>query len=160
MLEKTPQEYARELMEMYARSSLPQTEASSSFEDSSGGIIVNATTLKQLYPVSNARVTVFTGPYDNMDIVETGYTDQSGKSPVFKLKTPAKELSLSAAAPQLPYSLYNIETVADGYVTRVNLNVPVFSGVVSAQSVDLQPISASGNHTAPQIVDLQSSYEL
>lgn len=160
MAEKTPQEYAKELMEMYAKSTLPQDTQENEITDSSGGIIVNTTTLKQLYPVNRALITVFTGSPDNKNIIETGYTDQSGKSPVFKLKTPPKDLSLSAAAPQLPYSLYNIEIVADGYVKRTYLNVPVFSGVVSVQGADLLPVSAAGNNPSPQIFDLSKGYEL
>ncbi len=159
MAEKTVQEYIKELFDLRARA-LPAQAPSTPLADSSGSLIVNATVLKQLYPVSQARVTVFTGDYENMRIVETGYTDQSGKSPVFKLRTPSKQISLDSAASALPYELYNVEVVADGYVTRVNMNIPVFADIVSSQSVDLLPVSSAQGNTAPQIIDVSKAFDL
>lgn len=177
MHKKTPQDYANELLKMYqknvvpAQSSifseqdllLPQSQDFNErkFEDGTGGIQVNVTTLRRLYPVPNALVTVFTGNPDNMTIVETGTTNQSGQSGVFNLKTPLKADSQQAQdSDSLPFSKYNISVKSDGYIEQIAMNVPVFSGVVSVQGIDLLPVTAAGSNTSPQIINEGSNYNL
>ena len=82
MQEKTPQEYANELLQMYRANAqeirnidnYEQQKLNRSsdvsekivFEDGTGGLQVNVTTLGRLYPVKNALVTIFTGQKENM----------------------------------------------------------------------------------------------
>lgn len=177
MRKKTPQDYARELLEMYranaivpVQSTLPieTTEVPPKaqplpniFEDGTGGIVVNVTTLGQLYPVKNALITVFTGEPNNMTVVETDITDESGKSGVFNLKTPPTSESQQAEnGGALPYARYNISVRSDGYVEQIAMNVPVFSGVISVQSIDLLPVAAAGQNTTPQIIQEGNDYNL
>jgi len=171
MPEKTPQDYANELLRMYREAATeyelptpnisPQSEEISipAFDDGIGGLVVNATTLRGLYPVPNALVTVFSGSVSDKKIVESGVTDQSGKSELFKLKTEPKADSLEANG-SVPYTSYNLSVQSDGYVEQIAMNVPVFSGVISVQNVDLLPISAAGGHTSPQIINEQNNYDL
>lgn len=171
MPEKTPQDYANELLRMYREAATeyelptpnisPQSEEISipAFDDGVGGLVVNATTLRGLYPVPNALVTVFSGSVSDKKIVESGVTDQSGKSELFKLKTEPKADSLEANG-SVPYTSYNLSVQSDGYVEQIAMNVPVFSGVISVQNVDLLPISAAGGHTSPQIINEQNNYDL
>lgn len=172
MSEKTPQDYANELLRMYRENSRAISETPtevlpsvaplpSVFEDGTGGIQVNVTTLGRLYPVKDALVTVFTGEPNNMTIIETDITDQSGKSGVFNLKTPPR---IDSQQPQNdginPFANYNISVKSDGYVQQIAMNVPVFSGIISIQSVDLLPISAAGKNTAPKIINQGEKYNL
>ncbi len=173
MREKTAEEYARELMQMYnsvrdrgeasvtaAERAEQQAVSTNDFEDGVGGLQVNVTTLRHLYPVAGAIVTVFTGTPENPTVIETDVSDRSGKSGVFTLSAPAKVFSESAEPAERPFATYNVAVAADGYVERINMNVPVFSGVVSVQGVDLTPIAAAGSNTAPQIMDGADSYNL
>lgn len=175
MREKTPQDYANELLQMYRENAnelnridrAPQPMqnilpvVAPRFEDGTGGLQVNVTTLNALYPVKNALVTVFTGSTTNMTVVETSITDQSGQSGVFNLKTPPTADSQQAEnGDVLPYANYNVSVRSDGYVEQIAMNVPVFSGVVSVQGIDLISISAAGGHTAPQIINEENKYEL
>ena len=176
MSNKTPQEYANELLKMYRENAqelnnleqsinMPVTEQSALatpvFEDGTGGLQVNVTTLSRLYPVKNALVTVFTGTPDNMTVVETDISDESGKTGVFNLKTPPKADSQQAETNGvLPYSNYNVSVRSDGYVEQIAMNVPVFSGVISIQGIDLLPISAAGKNTSPQIIQEGNQYNL
>ncbi len=179
MSEKTPQDYARELIDMYRsnRQEISEeitptvsrdiepvaTEADdkANFQDGNGGLQINVTAFDRLYPVPNVSVTVFTGTPENMTVVENGITDQSGKSIIFNLKTPLKSQSQQAEHDGgLPYSEYNISVKSDGYVPQIIMNIPVFSGVVSLQSIDLLPISAAGGHTSTQIIDEENKYNL
>lgn len=173
MREKTAEEYARELMEMYnsARSNsaeamltatpTPQTAVSNNdFEDGVGGMQVAVTTLRRLYPVAGATITVFTGTNENRNVIETDVSDASGKSGVFTLSTPAKVYSESAEPAERPYATYNVAVSADGYVEKINMEVPVFPGVISVQGVDLTPIAAAGKNTSPQITSGADDYNL
>ena len=175
MREKTPQEYANELMKMYRENSEAITELKKSvempflasnltpptFDDGTGGVQVNVTTIGRLYPVKGALVTVFSGSSNTRTVIETDVTDDSGKSKVFKLVTPPRaESQQSENGGELPYANYNISVKSDGYVEKIAMNVPVFSGVVSVQGVDLLPITAAGGHTAPQIIDETNKYNL
>ena len=172
MREKTPQDYANELLKMYranaiaaAQPPLPTQEKDSipelHIEDGTGGIVVNVTTLGRLYPVKNALITVFTGEPQNMTVVETDITDESGKSGVFNLKAPPVAESQQAQnGGALPYASYNISVRSDGYVEQIAMNVPVFSGVISVQGIDLLPMAAAGQNTAPQIIQEKNDYNL
>lgn len=184
MREKTPQDYANELLQMYRanavanRNPLPINEITELspavtnetytppeigdvFEDCTGGIQVNVTTLRRLYPVKGALVTLFTGEPLSQTVIETDITDESGKTGIFNLKTPPKSDSQqSENGGQLPYANYNISVKSDGYVEQIAMNVPVFSGVVSVQGFDLLPISAAGGHTKPQIINEGNNYNL
>ena len=131
------------------------------FKDGAGGIQVNVTTLRRLYPVKNALVTIFTGTRDNMTVIETDITDESGQSKVFTLKAPPRADSQQVENDgRLPYANYNISVRNDGYVEQIAMNVPVFSGVVSIQGIDLLPISAAGSNVSPQIINQSNQYNL
>ena len=171
MSEKTPQDYADELIRMYRENAsiirekplvaLPTAASAPIFTDGTGGVQVNVTTLRRLYPVKNAMVTVFTGKPESKNVIETDMTNESGKSKVFYLKTPPRADSQKAENNGvLPYASYNISVQSDGYVQQIAMNVPVFSGVLSVQGIDLLPITAAGGHIAPQVIEEDNSYDL
>lgn len=158
MADKTAEEYAKELMDFYSRAK-PVSQEDILPEDT-GGILVIATTLKGLYPVEGALVTVFTGENSERVVVETSVTDQSGRSSVIRLPAPPKYLSESAGSPERPYSEYNISVVADGYIEQIMLGVPVFSGVISIQKADLVPIAAASRDKGPTVIREGGRFEL
>lgn len=176
MRKKTAQDYADELLKMYRENAreLDKTKqppvavptiseelTPPVFEDGTGGLQVNVTTLGRLYPVKDALVTIFTGDVQNMTVIETDTTDESGKSGVFNLKTPpASDSQTAENGGVLPYSKYNVSVHSDGYVQQFAMNVPVFSGVISVQGIDLLPISAAGKNTKPQIINEDNDYNL
>ncbi len=168
-MKKTAQEYADELLKLYRENAAPQAPEvthvmaqadTATTPDGSGGLMVNVTTLQGLYPVGGALVTVFTGERDNMQVIELDATDDSGKSKVFSLSSPPRAESLQESGNKTPYSSYNISVRSDGFVEQIALNVPVFSGVVSVQSIDLVKNTVAGSNTAPQIIDGGSNYNL
>ena len=182
MPKKTPDDYARELLEMYRASvkeeAVPTNSAdiaesapnpnevktektdAETFDDSVGGLVVSVTTLRRLYPVSGALITVFTGTPENMTVIETDVADESGKSKVFTLKTPSGELSLDSENKQIPYALYNMMVEADGYITNIHLNIPVFSSVTSLQRSNMILMETAGEDKGPQIFDEGQKYNL
>lgn len=176
MSNKTPQDYANELLKMYRENSNAITEikpqiiepviqqfeaARPVFEDGTGGLQLNVTTLGRLYPVKGALITVFTGEGQNKTVIETDVTNESGKSGVFNLKTPPLAESQQAENGGIaPYASYNVSVRSDGYVEQIAMNLPVFSGVVSVQNIDLLPIAAAGGHVSPQIINEENKYNL
>lgn len=125
-----------------------------------GRLIAIVTTVRSLYPVPNARVTVFTGALDNMEVLATDFTDESGRTDVFLLGTPSKALSLDSANQTRPYALYNMMVEADGYVTNIHLNIPVFSGVTSLQGSNMMLLETAGADKGPRIFDELQNYTL
>ena len=128
--------------------------------ESSGGLIGIVTTIRSLYPVKNAKVTIFTGDYPNMNIIDTDLTDQSGRTKVFTLPTPEKSLSLQEDNTLLPYAVYNMLIEADGYIKNIHLNIPVFSDVTSLQQSNLLLEETAGQDKGPFIFDEAQKYDL
>ena len=125
-----------------------------------GSLQVRVTSVRGLYPIENALVTVFTGDGDSMKPIAQGTTDESGKTPVFTLPTPAFSLSENPNPTSRPYAYYNIRTVADGFVDTFNYSVSVFDSVTSLQNVNLIPLSAAPEGNKPIIIDEYNQYEL
>lgn len=128
--------------------------------DGKGQLIGIVTALKGIYPVKGAKVTVFTGNYEDMTVLDSSVTDSSGRTKAFLLSAPAKALSEEAGASQKPYASYNMLVDADGYVDNIHLNIPVFSGVVSLQSSDLMLTETAGENTEPRIFDEAQEFTL
>lgn len=140
--------------------STPQTAAQPIPEDSTGKLIAIVTTLRALYPLKKATVTVFTGDYDNMQVVARDTTDQSGRTKEFILKTPAKSISLDSNSTEEPFARYNLLVEAEGYLDNIHLNIPVFSGVTSIQSSNMMLLETAGVDKGPQIFDESQAFGL
>lgn len=132
---------------------LPQTAAT-------GNLLGIVTSIRGLYPVKNAKVTVFTGSYDNMTVIDTDLTDQSGRTKFFVLPTPEKSISLNQGSTISPYANYNMLVEADGYIKNIHLNIPVFSTVTSLQQSNLLLEETAGENKGPQIFDEAQKYDL
>ncbi len=162
------EKYKNEMLDMYRRTKSTPTVAPTTttapqnldLPDSSGKLIAIVTSLRGIYPVENAKVTVFTGNYGNMQVVDTAYTDQSGRTRPFVLETPNKQISLESENDGIAYANYNLEVKAEGYVDNVHINIPVFSGVTSLQSSNLMLLETAGVDKGPQIFDESARFDL
>ena len=168
------EKYKAEMMGMYRSSKpiLPESEviATANFnekvdeipktDESTGGLIVVVTTIRSLYPLKNAKVTVFSGEIDNKNIIDTSLTDQSGRTKTFTLATPQKSISLNSESRELPYELYGIEINAEGYIDTIYTNVPVFSGTTSIQMANMMLLETAGKEKGPIIYDTAEQYDL
>ncbi|MBQ6847336.1 MAG: hypothetical protein IJO62_00260, partial [Clostridia bacterium] len=103
--------------------------------------------------------TVFTGDPDNMQVIDTDYTDENGKTKAFLLTTPQKAESQEPNN-EIPYSLYNMMFEAEGYLTNIHLNIPVFPDVVSRQTSNLLLLETAGADKNPRIFDELQKYNL
>ncbi|MBR7133526.1 MAG: hypothetical protein IKD04_08335 [Clostridia bacterium] len=125
-----------------------------------GRLIAVVSTLRSLYPLEGARVTVFKGEPQNMQVIGTLVTDQSGRTGSFVLETPAKEISLDSAETEIPYAIYNMLVQAEGFRDNIHLNIPVFSGVTSIQRSNMMLLETAGEDKGAQIFDEAQQYNL
>ena len=163
------EKYKKEMLNMYSRAKreipvnapavMPSPVINEDAQEN-GSLLAVVTTLRAIYPVKGAKVTVFTGNYDNMNEIASGFTDESGKSPLFSLAAPDKELSESPGLSDKPYSSYNMLVQADGYIDNIHLNIPVFSGVQSVQRPNMMLTETTGENKGPQIFDESRQFTL
>lgn len=128
--------------------------------DQNGRLTVMVTAISKLYPVENAKVTVFTGDYKTPDIIDTDLTDQSGKTKTFSLPAPSRGLSMEPDSGAQPYTLYNVLVEADGYADNLHINLPIFRGVTSLQRSNLTPLASFGGNKGPIVFNELSSFNL
>lgn len=128
--------------------------------DGKGSLIAFVTTVRQLYPVENARVTVFKGSGESRQIIDTKFTDTSGRTGAFILDTPQKSESLTPNGTALPYTLYNMLIEKEGYRDNLHINIPVFSNTVSLQSSNMMLLETAGADKSAQIFDEAPVYNL
>ena len=155
------EKYKNEMMNMYRKRVVPTIAPTTPVEvDGKGAIIAIVTTIKNLYPVQNAKVTIFTGDMDNMNIIEEIYTDSSGRTKEIVLSAPPRSLSQEVSENKQVYSLYNMRVEADGYLDNFHLNIPVFSGVTSLQRSNLLLEETAGVNRDFLLFDESSRYDL
>ena len=159
--------YIEEMKKMSRRARPAATEANAvptvaePMQDMSGEgyMLVNVTSVRGLYPVARALVTVFRGDINDMEKVAEGYTDESGKTELFSLAAPPASLAQDSDSQIPPFATYNIVTRADGFIDTINYSAPVFDKVTSIQNVNLIPrTSMSGDDSI--IIDEYDSYNL
>lgn len=125
-----------------------------------GYLVVNVTSVRGLFPVEGAEVTVFTGEGENLKVLATAQTDRSGKTPAFPLPAPSAAFSESPDPAERPYAFYSIKTTEDGFREQINANISVFDGVTSLQAVTLEPLSLSPEQNGDIVIDEFESYGL
>ena len=106
--------------------------------EENGYITVNAVTAGGALPVENAVVRI----RDSAGaLIGVFFTDRDGRTPKLKVLAPPKGNSESPGAPTPPFFSYNVDTDKEGFISVRNVDVPVYPGVTSIQTVELIPIS-------------------
>ena len=154
--------YKAQMMKMYKSKFTPTMAEipSQPTSQNTGKLIGVATQVKGLYFLPNTKVTVFKGDPQNMQVIATDFTDQNGKTKEFVLPTPPISLSEDKDNKVQPYALYNMMFEADGYLTNIHLNIPVFEGVTSRQTSNLLLLETAGVNKGPRIFDEIPNYNL
>ena len=155
--------YKEEMLKMYRASNteMPIAKPVNTTPNTNEGYLIGiVTAVRSLYPVKNAKITIFTGDYENMNVIDTDLTDQSGRTKTFVLPTPESNISLDQNNTNIPYALYNMAIEADGYIKNIHLNIPVFGTVTSLQQSNLLLEETAGEDKGPQIFDEAQKYDL
>lgn len=159
--------YIEEMRAMSRKSAIPEeaalpTVSETELPEEMGGmgyLLVNVTSVRELYPVGNAKVTVFTGSIEDMRKISESVTDQSGKSELFTLPAPPRYLAEDSANQKPTFAEYNILTEADGFLPTINMGAAVFDGVTSIQNVNLIPKTLY-NENDSNVFDEENNYDL
>lgn len=111
----------------------------------SGFLRVSARTANGALPVPGAQVIIYGAEADqgNAGVLYALRTGEDGLTPPVELDAPPRSLSLQPGT-AIPYAQYNIEIRREGYVPVIDLDVPIFDGIVSTQPTLLIPIGADG----------------
>lgn len=107
--------------------------------DDYGTLSVRTYTAGGALPVSDALVNVKGTDENNRFVSYSLFTDVDGATPVLKLPAPSKELSMTPTPDSEPYSMYDVEILAEGYLPKRINGVPVFPGVYSLLPVSMLP---------------------
>lgn len=160
MIERYKSEMLKQYRLAIAPAPVEPVLENSDINQSSGRLVGIVTTLRNLYPVPKARVTVFEGTPDNMKVIATDWTDESGRTEIFVLPAPDRAESQSPSDNKAPYANYNMMVEAEGYISNIHLNIPVFSGVTSLQRSNMLLLETAGENKGPQIFDEAEKYDL
>lgn len=107
--------------------------------DSYGTLSVRAYSAGGALPVSDAVVRIFGAEEDNRLVSYSLLTDSDGVTPPVQLPTRSRALSLTPEPSEIPYSVYDIEISADGYIEKRISGIPIFPGVYSLQPINMIP---------------------
>lgn len=115
---------------------------------SEGYLIVQVSSALGAVPIPNATVVVRTVNDGAPKIYSVMTTDIDGKTPTLAIPAPDPSFSFIPGGTTVPYSIVNIEVAAEGYYGYTALNVPIFAGQTSIQSVNAIPVPDAWNFTA------------
>lgn len=109
-------------------------------ENNEGYIIVQVSAANEAIPIADANVMITEETEKGESLIRILKTDRSGKTDVIAVPAPPAANSTSPEGINR-FSKYNIRVDYPGYYTVENVNVPVFSGQKSIQSVSMIPLS-------------------
>lgn len=107
-----------------------------------GYILVQVYTADRAIPIRNAVVLISKTTPSGEEAVRILRTDRSGRTEIIGVPAPPAANSQSPGN-ENNFSRYNIRVDYPGYRTVENLDVPVFEGQTSIQSVGMIPLAES-----------------
>lgn len=111
------------------------------------------------FPVEGAMVYITDYNEENGELLYTLRTNSSGMTQTVAVPAVPIAESLTPGAPGAdnPYTMYNIRVMKEGYYTAESIGVPVFEGIVSIQTFNLQPLTETdlrgGDRIIYEVVD-------
>lgn len=150
-MEKSINDYIRELQEMQSRSRFQQaipvvTDTAPSgvvppTDNTNGILIITARQSQNTLPVRGARFTVSD---KNGNIMSEGNTDMSGKSPPIVLPAIPRTISEQPGAELLNSAIfYDAEMELENYIPLTIKNISIFEGVTTLHNFDMTFMGAS-----------------
>lgn len=116
-----------------------------------GKLLVFVTMGKGTYPISNAKVSIFTE--DGKQIL-TEITDESGRTDTVVLPTVPSSLSQSPGTlPDDTAVFYDIEIKAGGFLPVRIEHIPIYDGVTTIQKFDMTLLSAAPDDKSDIVVN-------
>jgi len=116
-----------------------------------GFLKVETHTAYDALPVPKAMVTV---SYPNGRVIYQGTTDENGQSPLFRLAAPDKQYTLMPNYKGVPYSTYNVEIKAPGFVTLHIQGVQIEDTETTILLEEMTPLSVGGVVETDEYIDI------
>lgn len=104
-----------------------------------GYIQIKTYTAREATPVANALVLILR----DGELVYQTLTDEDGLSELVELETVSRDLSTSVGNAK-PFTTYDLQITAEGYLPVRSVGVPIFGGVTSVENVALIPVPEFG----------------
>ena len=101
-------------------------------------------------PIADAIVIIYRNENDDAILYKKATTNENGEIPRVPLPAPARDMSLSPNG-SVPYQVYSIDVVKDGYFTAKSDGIQVFGGVESYLPVTLIPLPAGNSEANAEI---------
>ncbi len=109
--------------------------------DDFGTLRIRATSASGAIPISGAIIRITGAEEGNTDVKKSLVTDNDGITPKANLPTPRRIYSLTPEEEEVPFALYDVEAVADGYYTKKIFGVAIFSGINAILPINMIPLS-------------------
>lgn len=107
--------------------------------NSSGTLVIRAFTAGGALPVEGAIVRIQGTDENNRLKSYSLITDRDGITKAVVLPAPSVDYSLTPNAPEQPFSLYDVEISAPGYLSKRINGLSIFSGINSIQPINMIP---------------------
>ena len=107
-------------------------------------------------PIHNTVVKIVGSGEYNSEIMISRLTDVDGLTEEIPLPTPNKSLSLSPSPPSVPYSVFDVDVVKEGYYPKKIFNVPIFAGTKAVLPIEMVPVAYDENGAVIPIKNLNS----
>ena len=121
-----------------------------------GALQIRAYRASEALPIQDAVVKIVGSGEYNSEIMISRLTDVDGLTDEMRLPTPSKSLSLAPSPPAVPYSVFDVEIVKEGYYPKKIFNVPIFAGVKASLPIEMIPIAYDESGSIIQIKNLNS----
>lgn len=111
-----------------------------------GYIRVRVSSSRQAMPIKNAAIIISKDYNNEKHILYRETSDESGLTPNLSLPAPDNQSSISPGGNGSPrFATYDMLVMREGYVPVIYRSIPVFSGVVTVQPVQMVPQSDNPN---------------
>ena len=110
-----------------------------------GNIKVRTYTASGALPVEDVLIKIYGTDEYNKDAIYSLITDSNGITKEISLPAPSKYYSTSPGAPEIPYAVYNVELIKDGYYPKRIDNVPIFSNTKAVLPIEMIPLLYSND---------------
>ncbi len=117
-----------------------------------GFLTSTVTVANNALPLADALVTIYIA--NNSGVSEFGrlLTDESGKTATVALPAPPIENSVMPISDLPAYESYTVRCDMEGYYSIIDMNVPVFRGVLSLQGFNMTPLPESMDEAMPIVL--------
>ena len=124
-----------------------------------GYMIIRTSTAMGAIPISGAIINISGAEQKNSDIIVSLRSGSNGTTDKTPLPAPPKQFS---AAPSriLPYSLYNLEVLSEGFYTRNYVNIPIafYGGGANLSEVNIENLNMKDYMSEKVNIDLLTRY--